>query len=912
MNRSCPAAGYIDIFMVFVLLDRKMDKFEKNSILIVDDEEISLEILNAILSLDYTVFKARNGSAAIEAAKNFSPDLILMDIIMPSGMNGYETLAVLKASENTRKIPVIFLTGLDDVEIEAGSLALDVADFIHKPINPMIVRLRVLHQIQIINQIRATEQSEREMRTTFAKLEAVVNNYNGIIWGVDYDGIITSFNGQYLKTIGIDPEMLIGKNIDVAREIDKHVDIVANVEKTILEGPQDWDSEIDSRIFHSHTTPVYDAENHVLGVFGSSEDVTELVMLHTAIAAAEEKSKFFAKMSHEMRTPLNAVIGLSEMTLETDELSDETYGNVEKINNAGTSLLYLVNDILDMSKIEAGKFELVPAAYDVAFMISDAVTQNIVRRGEKPINFILNVDENIPKSLFGDDLRIKQILNNLLSNAFKYTNEGTIELNAGYSSDNPQIDENSTIWLIFSVRDTGIGISPSNIKSLFTDYSQMDKNTNRKIEGTGLGLSIAKMMAEIMGGSISVESEYGKGSVFTVKLPQKFVDGEVIGPEVVKNLKKFQYRTKSRKSQLIARASLPYAKVLVVDDVLTNLDVAKGMMKPYRMHIDCATSGQQAVDAVRGEKIRYNAIFMDHMMPDMDGIEATRIIREEIGTEYAKTVPIIAFTANALKGTEEMFLSKGFNGFISKPIDVTRLDAVIQQWVRDKEQEKTLAEQQDMFVTGHDKRSGKDRRTGCDRRELIGKLGELDIKKGLERFGGDWEIFLQILKSFAANTKLVLQTIKEVNKDNLSNYAIVVHGIKSSCRGISAEDPGSKAEALEHAAKSGDIDFVIANNPALIEAVSKLIAKLDDVFSKEEDFAKNKPKKDKPYTETLLRLRAGCENYNIEEIETVMKEIEVFQYTSDDGLALWLKENVNQMNYLEIAEKLAEIATGNG
>ena len=878
-----------------------MDNYEKNSVLVVDDDDISLEVLSAILSLDYTVFKAKNGSTALEIANNYLPDLILLDIIMPDGMNGYEVLKVLKASERTRKIPVIFITGLDDVEIESKGLALDVADFIHKPINTMIVQLRVLHQIKIINQIHDMEQSAQDMRITLSKLEAVVNNYNGIIWGVDYDGVITSFNGRYLETLKIDTESLIGKNIDIAREIDKHVDIVANVEKTILEGPQDWESEIDGRIFHSHTTPVYDGSGNILGVYGSSDDITEVVQVHAAMAATEEKSKFFARMSHEMRTPLNAVIGLSELTLETGGLSDEARENVEKISNAGTSLLYLVNDILDISKIEAGKFELVPVVYDIASMISDTVSQNIVRKGEKPINFILNVDENIPKSLFGDDLRIKQIINNLLSNAFKYTKEGTIELNAHYAS------ENATIWLIFSVRDTGIGISPDNINSLFTDYSQMDKNTNRKIEGTGLGLSITKMMAEVMGGSISVESEYGKGSVFTVKLPQKFVAAEVIGPDAVKNLKKFQYRTSNRKPKL-SRASLPYAHVLVVDDVLTNLDVAKGMMKPYRMQIDCVTSGQQAVDAVRSEENRYNAIFMDHMMPGMDGIEATRIIREEIGTEYAKTVPIIAFTANAMTGSEEMFLSKGFNGFISKPIDVVRLDAVIQQWVRDEELEKTLTDQQAITDAGYNQRSGKDRRTGYDRRQLATKLDELDIHKGLERFNGDWETFVQILKSFAANTKLVLETIKEVNKDTISGYAITVHGIKSSCRGICAEGPGGQAEALEYAAKAGDIDFVTAHNPALIEAVSKLIAKLDDIFGAEGAMPQDRPKKDKPPAEALLRLREGCEGYNIEEIEAVMKEIEAFQYEADDGLALWLRSNVDQMNYMEIVEKLAEIA----
>jgi HPt (histidine-containing phosphotransfer) domain-containing protein len=304
---------------------------------------------------------------------------------------------------------------------------------------------------------------------------------------------------------------------------------------------------------------------------------------------------------------------------------------------------------------------------------------------------------------------------------------------------------------------------------------------------------------------------------------------------------------------------------------------------------------------------------MDHMMPIMDGIEAVRIIREEIGTEYAKNIPIIAFTANALAGNEEMFLSKGFNAFISKPIDAFCLDNTLKQWVRDEEKEKNMT---DMHIkvegetvfdirTGYDRRSGRgDRRRGHDRRLLSQKIEGLDIHKGLERFSGDWETLLQIMKSFALNTKPMLETIKDVNKENLSDYAIIVHGIKSSCRGISAEEAGSRAEALEKAAKAGDMDFVLKNNQALIEITAKLIAELDDVF-KEDDIVKTeKPKKDKPYKEALLKLGEACERFAINEIEEAINEIEAFDYTADDGLVSWLRENAEQMNYTEISEKL--------
>jgi signal transduction histidine kinase/AmiR/NasT family two-component response regulator len=400
--------------------------------------------------------------------------------------------------------------------------------------------------------------------------------------------------------------------------------------------------------------------------------------------ANNAKSDFLAGMSHEMRTPLNAVIGLSGLTLEIEGLDEEAKINLEKIFNAGSILLNLVNDILDISKIEAGKFELVLNEYDIPSLVNDTITQNILRIGEKPIEFNLNICADMPTHLYGDDLRLKQILSNLLSNAFKYTQEGTVEL--GIRSERAEDDDSVlvTAW----VKDTGAGIRLEDMNKLFFDYSQVDVKANRKIEGSGLGLAITKKMLELMDGTITVESEYGKGSIFTVNFKQKFVTDTPIGDAVVKNLKSFRYSDSKRKQYArFVRTKLPYAKVLVVDDNITNLDVAKGLMKPYEMQIDCVTSGQQAVDAIQTEKVTYNAIFMDHMMPGMDGVEATRRIRA-IGTDYAKHIPIIALTANAIAGNEEMFLSKGFQAFLSKPINLMHLDSIIKQWVRDKSKEK--------------------------------------------------------------------------------------------------------------------------------------------------------------------------------------------------------------------------------
>jgi signal transduction histidine kinase len=393
--------------------------------------------------------------------------------------------------------------------------------------------------------------------------------------------------------------------------------------------------------------------------------------------ASEAKSHFIANMSHEMRTPMNVIVGLTDLMLEEDELINPKE-SLKKINTAGTTLMGLINDVLDISKIESGKQELNPVQYEVASFINDIVTLNIVRIAEKPIVFKLEIGDDMPKSLFGDDLRVKQILNNLLSNAFKYTREGSVTLSVTHemASAVPQ-----TVWVTFSVSDTGMGIREEDIKKLFSDYNQVDTSANRAIEGTGLGLSITKKFVEMMGGEITVESEYGKWTKFRVRIRQGFVDDKTIGAQMAENLRALRYTEGKKKSQgKMVRADLSHAKVLVVDDFPMNLDVASGMLRKYKMQVDCVQSGQEAIDCIKSGDPLYNAIFMDHMMPGMDGVQATLAIRN-LGTEYAAKIPIVALTANAVAGNERMFLDNGFNAFLPKPFNAMNLDAVVKRWV---------------------------------------------------------------------------------------------------------------------------------------------------------------------------------------------------------------------------------------
>ncbi|MDR2599383.1 MAG: PAS domain-containing protein [Oscillospiraceae bacterium] len=604
-----------------------------------------------------------------------------------------------------------------------------------------------------------------------------------------------------------------------------------------------------------------------------------------AQVANRAKSDFLARMSHDMRTPLNAVIGMSDLSLEGDGISREDRINIEKIHTAGTILLNLVNDILDISKIEAGKLELVPVCYDVPSLINDTVMQNIIRISGKPINFKLNISEDLYSLLYGDELRIKQIMNNLLSNAIKYTKEGTVELNVSCTK------EKNAVWLVIQVVDTGRGIKKNDIDKLFADYSQLDLMSNHKIEGTGLGLSITKNLVELMNGSISVKSVYGKGSTFTVKLMQGYLQNTKIGPEIVSNLQQFNYSDiKRNQSVRFSRIQLPNAHVLVVDDNITNLDIAKGLLRLYNMKVDCVDSGLKAIKAVYDSNVKYDVIFMDYMMPEMDGIEAAKFIRE-IGTNYAMEVPIIALTANAVVGSEQMFLDEGFQAFLTKPIDIVRLDEVIHEWIKKDDEEVIFSneipeEQQELSVLLASK-----------------KIDGLDIARGIARYV-DETTYLGILRSYVANTIPILTRIESVSSSTLVEYAIDIHGLKSSSRGIYANALGDMADRLETEAANNNYEYVATNNVLFLKAAYSLI---DDIGNMLYEIKSKTPSdiKDKPDKKVLEKMMAACENYDMDELDEAMHELDLFVYRTDSCLISWLRDNVADGNFDEIYEKLS-------
>ena len=381
-----------------------------------------------------------------------------------------------------------------------------------------------------------------------------------------------------------------------------------------------------------------------------------------AIAASESKARFLANMSHEIRTPINTVIGMNEMILR--ENKDDTIKEYAiNIKSASQMLLGLINDVLDTSKIEAGKLQLVENDYSLASMINDVVLGIKVRAEEKKLKLLLEIDESMPSVLKGDEIRIKQILNNLLSNAVKYTEKGSITFSAkGVRDDNG-------FALKLSVIDTGIGIRKEDMEKLFDSFLRLELKKNRNIEGTGLGLSITKQLVDQMHGTMDVESEHGKGSCFSVQIPQQIIDDKAMG-----NLQQ-RYQSISTKENVAQEVFVaPDAKIMVVDDNKMNLKVMQALLKRTQIQADFATGGNQCLQMTREKK--YDLILMDHMMPEPDGVQTLHMLREDAGNVNQNT-KVIVLTANAIEGVREEYLKEGFADYLSKPVEVVKLEQTL-------------------------------------------------------------------------------------------------------------------------------------------------------------------------------------------------------------------------------------------
>ena len=890
-----------------------MHRTRKHRILIVDDENANISVLTHILLPEYTIYAAKCGKDAIMLAKKYVPHVILLDIVLPD-MDGYEVLSALKRSEETAHIPVIFISGLGSADDEKKGLSYGAADYITKPFSQVLVKLRVQNQIKLIEQFRAYEYDVMKYKIANDALNIAMWDMDVVVEDPESTENRFTWSQEFREMLGFSdtndfPDALAALSERLHPDDAERVPAAFNAHFLDRSGQTPYDIEYriktkggEYRHFHALGTTRRDPSGIPMRVAGTLMDITEKKQLESEAkrrveleAVSKAKSIFLARMSHEIRTPMNAIMGINEILLQKEGLPADVVDDLQMTHTACGMLLGIINDLLDFSKIEAGQMDINTAPYSVASLINDAIHLNMVRIVDKPIEFIVQIDERLPAQLIGDELRIKQIFNNLLSNAFKYTDSGTVTLEVFTEAENhPLADVDEGTFLVLVVKDTGRGMSKEQVGRLFNEYTRFRENTSHEIEGTGLGLNIAKHLLSLMDGQISVESKLGVGSTFCARVPQGIMGSKVLGPEVVNNLRQFNntLNPNDKKAHFIYEP-LPYGSVLLVDDVESNLYVAKGLMKPYQLRLETAMSGKAAIEKVKAGK-QYDIIFMDHMMPEMDGMEAARIIRA-----LGYTLPIVALTANAMVGQAELFLANGFDDFISKPIDLRQLNAVLLTHIRDKQNDDVVKEA----------RSKKNQAGTLTQAQLSAALiadyviEGMDVAKGLHKFSDDSDVYLKILRKYAANLGMLLGPLAAVKEGDLRSYEISVHGIKGTSLDIFAEALGEQARSLEAAAKAGDFGYIEEHNPAFITAAAALVENIELMLKTMEE--KNpKPKKDKPDEEMLKTLVAACEAFSMNGVDAAMAAIESYAYDADEGLLDWLRERVEMLEFDAIIERL--------
>lgn len=464
----------------------------------------------------------------------------------------------------------------------------------------------------------------------------------------------------------------VAKQMFPGLDMYRKVQMVENFPVHILEAEEPESLKMNGKHYEGRLRTVLDTEQIVRGYTILITDVTDTYeyirelneMRKKAEEANQSKSNFLANMSHEIRTPMNAIIGMSDLLMEESQ-GRKIYDYACDIKTAALNLLSIINDILDLSKVEAGKMELAEDEYFLEELVRDTVNLVKMSAEQKGLQFQVNVAEDIPRQLYGDEGRIRQILINIINNAVKFTKEGYVRLDVS-----GQYKDEENIALQFVVEDTGIGIKEEDIAVIFEAFRQLDMNRNRKTEGTGLGLAISKQLVTLMDGDIQLESEYGKGTRFIIRIKQRVVDKRSIKEEPAVH----QIETVKEERMFVAKEY----RVLLVDDNAMNRKVAYAMLKPYGFQLAEASCGSAAIERVK--RVEYDMILMDHMMPEMDGVEATKIIRSECG-ENGKKAVIIALTANALQGAREMYLENGFDDFLSKPFDRSQMHELLDKWV---------------------------------------------------------------------------------------------------------------------------------------------------------------------------------------------------------------------------------------
>ncbi len=635
---------------------------------------------------------------------------------------------------------------------------------------------------------------------------------------------------------------------------------------------------------HQMATAIYNKFNHKENCIYYEKTMVHELEVEKAIAeeATRAKSSFLANMSHEIRTPINAVLGMNEMVLrECEDQNIIAYS--ESIKSAGNTLLGLVNNILDFSKIEAGKMEIVPVEYDLSSVINDLVNMIQTRADDKGLLLELDMDPKIPKVLRGDEIRIKQIITNILTNAVKYTEKGMITFGMGFE----KVDsDNSRIDLKVSVTDTGIGIKKEDISRLFEQFDRIEEKRNRNIEGTGLGMNITQKLLELMDSGLHVESVYGEGSEFSFVLRQEVIRWEELGDfeSAYKNYtgSKHEYREK-----FVA----PDAKVLVIDDNPMNLMVFKSLLKRTRVDIDTANDGDEGLTLAYDKK--YDIIFFDHMMPGKDGIETLHELRQMKKGPNINTTSI-CLTANAISGAREQYIEAGFDDYLTKPIDADKLEDMLLAYLP-----------KDLIQKADDETFEETKDDGLSEELLeLDSFEGIDVRTGIANSGSP-NAYMPLLKIFYESIDEKTAEIgKYYNDGDIKNYTIKVHALKSSARLIGAAAFGEVAQELENAGKDGDIEYINEHHGPFMEEYETFRKPLQKLFGGGSE--KEKPLADPEMMKDVFEgIRSSAESMDCDTLDIIFNEMKDYRIPDEDaGLFDRLKEAAGAFNYDAILELL--------
>lgn len=533
------------------------------------------------------------------------------------------------------------------------------------------------------------------------------------------------------------------------------------------------------------------------------EDILE--QMEIADNANKAKSSFLANMSHEIRSPINAIIGLDEMIIRESREQD-VVGYASDIMTSSKTLLSIINDILDFSKVEEGKMEIIPIQYEIGEAISDLINMVSDRIVDKGLQFIVKVDERMPRLLMGDEIRIKQCILNILTNAVKYTERGKVTFEVMY--DDISDDE---IALKIRVSDTGIGMKQEDLDKLFSPFDRIEEKRNRKIEGTGLGMSITGKLLELMDSKLEVESVYGEGSTFFFSVKQGIVSSEPLGDFYTKNNQK-----KSEVGTYKEKFHAPDADVLVIDDTEINLAVFTSLLKETKIKIDTASSGKEGIELTKSK--HYDAIFIDHMMPEMDGIQTLHYMKDN---HLVDNTICVVLTANAVAGVREMYIGEGFDDYLSKPIYPDLLEQRLMEWLPD---EKILSPDGDESPMDNPK----------DELSILEGIEGLDVKEGLD-YSASLDNYLTVLRVFRDTAEGKAEEIRDsFNAEDWEGYTIKVHALKSSARVIGAKDLSELAKSLEEAGNNKDIVTINKNTYELLKQYEDMANSLQ-ILDKSED-----------------------------------------------------------------------------